>query len=896
MKINFKKALATAAAFSLGMVGLAAPAQAAPTKVTLAPVAGTSLNGIIGAGFGLKATVAGADGASDLVFVVTGYDTDSDVTLASAQVASVADYAGTDVAGDVGALAPGAENANDDLVSTVAAIAAATPYALLGLGLDDAEVTTATSLTVYAFIDTNGDEVFDADLGEIKSNSVTVKYTPADEVTLVASQTHDLQANTTDVAVSFSGINNANIWEDTLATLATSVSYLDGVEVGAAAGAFVAADWSADDEAFVQAGLATGATNASVVTTKVYAGEETTGAKTLHDDLADTDVASYGDISVAQTQFYALANGANFDIRSGDGQVTFTMDVLDADGVGVAGQTVTWVLTDVALADGVVKAGGKTLNAAGTTIKPTSVTDADGTASLTVTYTDMDETAADEFTIEGSVLSSNVAGNAAKTVLAADGDEYTVYVANAQEAGSIVVASEKTATVELQLRDQYGLVPAGTWRVNVNVTDNTNNPLDGIDINKWVNFSAGKGTLAIEGTEAGDVVLSLVEANALAGDALQVKVAGVWTDTVAVDLAGNLGAVEGVDTITFVDDLGSVSKVKVDTAASHDADADEEVLLDETVGAATPLVSLDVRALGGNDLADTYQTVAAAADAAGVNNIIDVDVLDADNLAVAGASVTFSAPGVMFYDADATVFGDGSLTVKADTNGNVVVHFASNTSGTHTVTVTSGSGSDTIDVVIAQAVIASTADIVLISAETYEASKTYKFQARIVDANGNGVALAGDGGAAGDLLTVDYDGPGLLVGNLPTVSSATGLVSFSILMGANDSGTGTIGFVYDFGGAADLEVSFEITLAVAETPVVADTKVNAGSFKGYVAVYAKGYEGKRLSAKVGKDWVVVPALASNFVRVVEYTGAGYTIAVRIYIDRVLVDTITVVTK
>ncbi|MGA0401536.1 MAG: hypothetical protein ACO3PX_16335, partial [bacterium] len=76
----------------------------------------------------------------------------------------------------------------------------------------------------------------------------------------------------------------------------------------------------------------------------------------------------------------------------------------------------------------------------------------------------------------------------------------------------------------------------------------------------------------------------------------------------------------------------------------------------------------------------------------------------------------------------------------------------------------------------------------------------------------------------------------------------------------------------------------------------ADTKVNAGSFKGYVAIYAKGHEGKRLSAKVGNDWVVVPALASNFVRVVEYTGAGYTIAVRIYIDRVLVDTITVTTK
>lgn len=359
MKINFKKALATAAVFSLGMVGLAAPAQAAPTKVTLAPVAGTNLNGIIGAGYGLKATVAGADGNSDLVFVVTGYDTDSDVTLNSAQVAAVADFVGTDVAGAVGPLAPGAENANDDLVSVVGAIVAGTPYALLGLGLDDAEVTTATSLTVYAFIDTNGDELFDADLGEIKSNSVTVKFTPADEVTLAASQSHDLQAATTDVAVSFTGINNANIWEDTLAQLATSVSYVDGVEVGAAAGTFVGADYDADEGAFIDADLATGVINESVVTTKVYAGEETTGAKTLRDDLAATDVASYGAIFAAETQFYVLDNAGDFDLRSGDGQVTFTMDVLDALGDGVAGETVTWVITDVALADGVIKAGGK---------------------------------------------------------------------------------------------------------------------------------------------------------------------------------------------------------------------------------------------------------------------------------------------------------------------------------------------------------------------------------------------------------------------------------------------------------------------------------------------------------------------------------------------------------
>ena len=76
-------------------------------------------------------------------------------------------------------------------------------------------------------------------------------------------------------------------------------------------------------------------------------------------------------------------------------------------------------------------------------------------------------------------------------------------------------------------------------------------------------------------------------------------------------------------------------------------------------------------------------------------------------------------------------------------------------------------------------------------------------------------------------------------------------------------------------------------------------KVNAGSFKGYVAVYAKGYEGHRLSAKVGKDWVIVPSIpaaTNDLYRHVEFTGAGVDVAVRIYIDRVLVDTINLTTK
>ncbi len=171
-----------------------------------------------------------------------------------------------------------------------------------------------------------------------------------------------------------------------------------------------------------------------------------------------------------------------------------------------------------------------------------------------------------------------------------------------------------------------------------------------------------------------------------------------------------------------------------------------------------------------------------------------------------------------------------------------------------------------------------------------------KITGSLVDAFGNPVTADG----TDEDFNLTYSGPGYY-GAAPTALTAAGTFTWNVLLGASDSGTATITVAYDldedgdYTDTGDLVVTKTVTLGSAPA-AAADTKVNAGSFKGFVAVYAKGYEGKRLSAKVGKDWVVVPVLDSNFVRVVEYTGAGYTIAVRLYIDRVLVNTITVTTK
>ena len=170
---------------------------------------------------------------------------------------------------------------------------------------------------------------------------------------------------------------------------------------------------------------------------------------------------------------------------------------------------------------------------------------------------------------------------------------------------------------------------------------------------------------------------------------------------------------------------------------------------------------------------------------------------------------------------------------------------------------------------------------------------TFKVAATITDVFGNPVdATSGD-------VPVTYSGPGIVFGALPTDTNAAGQLTFSVLLGSNDSGSGAVTVNYDLDGdgiltddVKNITVSKTVTLGSAPKT----QRVNAGSFKGYVALYAKGYKGQRMSAKVGKDWVVVPALASDFERVVEFTGAGVDVAVRIYIDRVLMDTINLTTK
>ncbi len=72
-------------------------------------------------------------------------------------------------------------------------------------------------------------------------------------------------------------------------------------------------------------------------------------------------------------------------------------------------------------------------------------------------------------------------------------------------------------------------------------------------------------------------------------------------------------------------------------------------------------------------------------------------------------------------------------------------------------------------------------------------------------------------------------------------------------------------------------------------------KVNAGSFNGYVAIFARGYEGQRLSAKIGDEWLTLDKIPADFSRITSKTGIGVELNIKIYVNRKLVETVYLLT-
>ena len=875
--LRARKGFAIAAATALGASLLsAAPAQAAG-ELTLVPAAGTKWSVPAANGFGVKAYFTAGYSSSEaakLKFKVTadgGASVDADAGAAALYAAT------TDLLSGTG------------LTSAVLATAGGSPtYA--AFEMENNVGATTETITVQAWIDADMDGVVDA--GEWTSSVETITFHKHADVNWTLDIVDPTEGGTTAVAqVTSTNINLAQlttgaatsqvgaVFYDTGAILwtdgATPAAYdvadadiavsamaynstFDRLEAtSAAATALAAADTIKADIYFETAAAAeagsvfdTEVGGADGLTTTVA---NDTAVATKTEAVAASKVTALGAVTSAASTNNTATAAAAVSVRTGATSLvatsTATYEAL------VTSAAVTFTISETGAASLVsgasITAGGKTLSNAnsGKTefIEVTVTADALGVATLDMTLAGMTNTAAltNAFTIVANAESHT--GTLA-TYTVADGAADNLQNLNAvgvnADTSELVFPVGSAFDLRYAVLDSYGalLTTAGH---SVTVSDGANS---------WsANVSGGYATVTVPAYAAATTktMTPVVFKN------------GVDVGIVEPTAEVTIGTSKAAASVTGTGDSGTTSGAKK---------------------------ALNLKASAGGD---TRIGGAAPAVTAATNVVITGSVKDS-NLDGVATSVTLSSPGLLF-EADG-VWSVGSITVQTTSAGAYKADVRSNFAGKKVVTITSGAATATEELWFADAADDSGKTLTLNVPDYVTPGTTLKITGSLVDAFGNPVTADG----TDEDFNLTYSGPGYY-GAAPTALTAAGTFTWNVLLGASDSGTATITVAYDldedgdYTDTGDLVVTKTVTLGSAPA-AAADTKVNAGSFKGFVAVYAKGHMGKRLSAKVGNDWVVVPALASNFVRVVEYTGAGYTIAVRLYIDRVLVNTITVTTK
>ena len=741
--------------------------------------------------------------------------------------------------------------------------------------------TTTRSVTVTAWVDANGNDTIDAT--EYTSETRTVTFKKASEITGVVTLTQPTLGDTSLTAsvTTTPTLNGAQMSDNDIsvkftrqgstATLAASATDTVGDGSGTAgktAWDATNSEWDATAYMILSADNTpwTGLLNANdTVSTGTYTARPYIGSDAIAAAVSAVVGATQADDVKA-----SIAGTANNDAKTNEDGTAATAVVARTASDVVVSATIYDAAGDALGAGvkvtGTLSAETGTINVNGAATSDDEMTDANGQVSFTVSSSTDLATDAATLTIQAQNVSAGA--KTAKFTMTWDDATATLEdISVANPASDLNRSTSKNGTVNFlySITDQWQQPLSGSYRLKVANTGNTVSTT-------YTTVVGGRASVGVTDSQVGggsSITTTIT---------VEKDVAGVWT---AQDLTNDGNTDGAADTVAYT--IGVLDQTD---AVTLDADG-------ATVYGSGTADDSDAIAAKATVAQDT-RTSNAAVPAYANDVVVTGRVAHATTAAVrAGAVVTVSGTSDMLFT-NGGQYSFGSITLVTDSSGEFDVSVYSNKVQTDTVvTVTSNGASATKKVSFTTAGADSGASVSFAGTPAYaEPGATFQVVATLVDAYGNTVD------ATNNDVRVTYSGPGIVFGTLPTDTDANGQAKFAVLLGSKDTGTATITFEYDTNADGDVkdtgEFSTTYTVTVGSAP--ADTKVNAGSFKGYVAIYAKGHEGKRLSAKVGNDWVVVPALASNFVRVVEYTGAGYTIAVRIYIDRVLVDTITVTTK
>ncbi len=840
-KTNSRRSLSLTAVVALAGSLFAGTPAMADGEVSLAASSGTTYNAVAGTTFALTLNAGATIPSSSWNTLKTKITNTGETTYSATATA-----ASGSVSGQVSGTTSG---------TIIKYGTAPTTSSVVTLNLSTANSVSAATLTVQSWLDSNGNDLID---DAFVSAVRTVSFVKLGDITWTTAFT-PVVASPSTVTLSAVISNNKEINASQLSTgyLKVAFATVSGTAYTAIGAASHSAGAFTDGETASAVATATTTAKAEKSGVTVVAGQTYVAVAVVNGVEAGSEVysvVSAANVSTISTPVItagadAKVDSANSTVREGATSVTFTAQVSKSAGVApAAGTSVKVTVTEGSnmTVSSTVTGGGVTLkNASSTTtekIEFNVTTDAAGKVSVPLTLAGMEDGMT--FTVKLTAESVETATNT--VTIAATDDSNALVDLNTVGSGAVLkVAAGSTYTLKWGALDNFGQALKGDYRIkltNAGATATVSaNLVDGV-----ASFTVTDDTTKTEGqfTATLEVYSKASLAYVSAG--------------ATANITPTIGASNAVASITLT--ASSASNLVLNNSALKAADG--------RMGATAPTLTTGNRAT------------------------LSGTVLDANGVATYG-SVTLSGPNLMFKVGD--LYTLGSATVQTSASGaydGVVVY--SNTAGAVTVSATVGSVKKDLGLTFVAAADTAGARWIVTAPSYALPGSTIQVKAKLVDTWSNPVQVT-----TTSKIAVTYTGAGFVTGTLPNTTNADGELSFSVLLGSADSGTATVKFAYDGDATSTTttdNVATTATMTIGKAPVApAAAKLTVGSFKGFLAIYASGYEGKKLSYKVAGKWGSVASLKA-FERVVRKTGAGYTVKVDLYVDGSLVKSETVTTK
>jgi uncharacterized glyoxalase superfamily protein PhnB len=849
--------VATASLALAGVVGISSPANAAPSSVVIESSFGATSaiqtsktqNGVLGAEFNLNLQAPGVVTGDEVLLLVETTDANiASMTVSSRYVTDLTTAVGTTAYAEASASSNHTirtAGTNKIVIQPSYTSARLSSFFQLNLNLSATYAATKT-VTITPFVDDINNDAIDS--SEVKGTPIVITFHRASELafaTQLVTPTSSSQVLRADTTVD-KDVNVAQ-WR-TNSSSPVRVNFLVNGAVSST-GTNIRSEYSST------------ATRAIALTTDTIPNVPSGAVLSVQQSIllgayaasGTTAGITAGDVLTIGTVDNAGGNVTSGDIRVGDGTFSVETTTTPKAGLSKKGQTVTFTIEENTAnglaAAAAVTAGGKSLtNSSATTVQSITVdvlTDADGVATLPISYTGLVATNALKITAGARSVAGGVISTPAVTKTAvASVATALVDLGKINSSGVRSVVPGGNVSIQYRLVDQFGQIPTGVYQASVTLDSVTNSGAVFSNV-----FPVVNGLVTVSFNDTSNVAA---------------PVSGSYTVRTDINKQATNGSYPADGASGGLNNVDSVIQVR--TAAQAAATLTLTGVTQAVTRSTVALASVDTR---------VARTAVTSALATGTTSDLSGTVVGSNGTLQVGVPVTLSAPGVMFVanvGANTEVRSLGSITVHTDNNGAWgSIRVNSNLVGAQLITATAGSATKTLSVTFTGTVPADADKLTVTAPKSIKNGRTLTMTAKLVDKFGN--AVSGDASR----VRITYSGPGFEIKDPATaeIAATTGVYTLRVVLASGDTGPAVLTAVYDVDGVATADTNFNRLTATAATWVGPVANAKAGDKAGRVIVEAYRAKGKTVSVFVGSTRVA--SFVSNkadFTKVVRGVKAG----------------------